>query len=88
VKLANIGTRPHPGGGSGRHRRPKAEVAEARGIPPPPNKYLFAIIFYLITLTFPAPIVLFYTVDEIPFFRCRSRVLSIFFYFSFSVTTA
>jgi hypothetical protein len=38
------------------------------GILPPPNFYYTTIIFYPITLTFPDTIVLFYTVNEIPFF--------------------
>jgi hypothetical protein len=33
--------RGHPGGGSKGHRRPKAEEAGARGIPPPTKKFLF-----------------------------------------------
>jgi hypothetical protein len=40
VSLANIGTRPHPGGGSVRLRGPKAEEAEARGSLPPPAIFL------------------------------------------------
>jgi hypothetical protein len=43
MSLATDGTRPHPGGGSGRHRRPEAEVAVARGMLPPPDYFLFSI---------------------------------------------
>jgi hypothetical protein len=49
MNLATGGTRQHPGGGApaqrkgrisaGRHRRPKAEEAEARGKPPPQKTY-------------------------------------------------
>jgi hypothetical protein len=51
MKLAIIGTRPHPGGGSGRHRRPEAEEAEARGkLPPPNNKLAKSAMFFRATL--------------------------------------
>jgi hypothetical protein len=51
MNLATADTRPHPGGGSEGHRRPKAEEAGARGIPPPTN-YLITIGILYFSLSF------------------------------------